>query len=185
MCYTYTLLSHEEHTTVLPSASIKHDESAWQVDHGFRVRHEERRQRGWSGKYKQLRTMLEKDMLLWKSFSSLENIFSVESGIKRHFSNTELWNDSGAKEQWPLQLHMICNFLSDCKTARLTASDRKTNSNFKCGALFLWWHHLWHYRNLRWPLEAEVATVEHMQYKSLHHMMSLLIIHYDTHTALW
>lgn len=27
--YTYMLLSHEEHTTVLPSASIRHDESAW------------------------------------------------------------------------------------------------------------------------------------------------------------
>lgn len=33
----------------------------------------------------QLHTMLEKDMLLWKSFSSLENILRVESGTK---SNT-------------------------------------------------------------------------------------------------
>lgn len=29
-----------------------------------------------------LHTMLEKDMLLWKSFNSLENIFSVESETK-------------------------------------------------------------------------------------------------------
>lgn len=33
----------------------------------------------------QLRTMLEKEMLLWKSFISLENIFRVESGTKIHF----------------------------------------------------------------------------------------------------
>lgn len=33
----------------------------------------------------QLCTMLEKEMLLWKSFISLENIFRVESGRKIHF----------------------------------------------------------------------------------------------------
>lgn len=35
----------------------------------------------------QLHTMLEKDMLLWKSFSSLENILSVESGINSDIVN--------------------------------------------------------------------------------------------------
>lgn len=166
----------------------------------FIVRHKERRQREWNGKHKQLHTMLEKDMLLWKSFSSLENIFSVESGIKRHFSNTELYffthfptnetttlkrrNSGHFSFTWSATSFLIVKL---CILLLLIGK----HTNVKCGALFLWWHHLWQYRNLRWPLEAEVATVEHIQYKSLHHMMSLLIIHYDTdykeatHTALW
>lgn len=47
-------------------------------------------------KVRKLRTMLEKDMLLWKSFNSLENILSVESGIKSEiwFSNTEYNSNS-------------------------------------------------------------------------------------------
>lgn len=40
---------------------------------------------GQTGDTLQLSTMLEKETLLWKSFISLENIFRLESGTKRHF----------------------------------------------------------------------------------------------------
>lgn len=99
--------------------------------------HEKHRQKWGSEKtHKHLRTMLEKDMLLWNSFNSLENIFSVESGGKRHLCHTEFYfhtffSSSVEKTVWFSLMHSAASLSmsrSENKTVHSdAASDRKGN----------------------------------------------------------
>lgn len=79
---TYTLLSQEEHATVLPSTSSRHDDNACKITQSQPASQGSTGTGGGSGTGES-RTMLEKDMLLWNSSSSLENIFSVESRVRK------------------------------------------------------------------------------------------------------
>lgn len=80
--------------------------------------------------------MLEKDMLLWNSFNSLENIFSVESGGKRHLCHTEFYfhtffSSSVEKTVWFSLMQSEASLLMSHSENKIVhfdaASDRKGN----------------------------------------------------------